>query len=93
MFKKNDEALLLARALILVAIVILAVGSLVMGIVLAVTVNAVLFLLTFAGLFLCMLLWVFSSLFLSYLCDIKLIRNKLYGESNDGLKEFLQAKK
>lgn len=89
MFKKNDEALLLARTLILVALVSLAVSSVITGFVLAFTVSAVLILITFAGLFLCFLLWVFTSLYLSYLCDIKLIRNKLYGESNDGLKDFL----
>ena len=28
-------------------------------------------------------------MFLTYLCDIKLIRNKLYGVDNDNLKVFL----
>ena len=29
---------------------------------------------------------------MSYLCDIKLIRNKLYGVENDNLKVFLEEK-
>ncbi len=28
---------------------------------------------------------------MSYLCGIKLIRNKLYGESNEGLDDFLKT--
>ena len=39
--------------------------------------------------FLCWLMWISSYLFLTYLCDIKLIRNKLYSVDNDNLKVFL----
>ena len=35
-------------------------------------------------------MWVFARLYLTYLCDIKLIRNKLYGTENDNLKVFLE---
>lgn len=40
--------------------------------------------------FLSWIMWVFSRLYLTYLCDIKLIRNKLYGTENDNLKVFLE---
>ena len=92
MFEKNDRALLTARIIIMVAIGILAVGSLAMGIALAVVFEAgVMFLTAFAGWFLCWLTWVFARLYLSYLCDIKLIRNKLYGECNEELEVFLKT--
>ena len=35
------------------------------------------------------ILWIFSKLMFSVLCDIKLIRNKLYELSNDNLKSFI----
>ena len=37
-------------------------------------------------------MWVYVRLLLSHLCDIKLIRNKLYGVDNDNLKVFLEEK-
>ncbi|MDE6667553.1 MAG: gas vesicle protein GvpG [Clostridia bacterium] len=92
MFERNDKALLTTRIIIMVIIEILAVLSLVMGIVLAVLVHGAMFLIAFAGWFFCWLLWVFARLYLSYLCDIKLIRNKLYCESNKNLEVFLKAK-
>lgn len=93
MFEKNDKALLTARIIINVIIGIFALLSLVMGIVLAVLVYWALFLTAVAGWLLCWIMWIFSSLYLSYLCDIKLIRNKLYGEDNDGLEAFLNTYK
>lgn len=92
MFQRNDKVLLTARTIIIVIIGIFAVLSLVMGIVLAVLVHGAMFLIAFVGWFFCWLLWVFARLYLSYLCDIKLIRNKLYGECNDDLEVFLKAK-
>ena len=92
MFERNDKALLTTRIIIMVIIGIFAVLSPVMGIVLAVLVHGAMFLLAFVGWFGCWLMWVFARLYLSYLCDVKLIRNKLYGESNDGLEVFLKAK-
>lgn len=92
MFQRNDKALLTTRIIIMVIISIFAVLSLVMGIVLAVLINGAMFLTAFAGWFLCWIIWVIARLYLSYLCDIKLIRNKLYGESNEGLEMFLKAK-
>ena len=93
MFTKNDKALLTTRIIIMVTIGILAIASLVAGIWLSVEAEEGLFILiTIAGWFVCWLAWVFARLYLSYLCDIKLIRNKLYGENNDDLEAFLKAK-
>ena len=90
MFERNDKALLTTRTIVIVIIGIFAVLSLVLGIVLAVEIDGVYFLFAFVGWFFCWLAWVFARLYLSYLCDIKLIRNKLYGESNYGLDVFLK---
>lgn len=91
MFEKNDRILFAAKIILYFAIFIFAVASLVLGIVLSIVMeSSVLFLVAFAGWFVCLLMWVFSKLLLSYLCDIKLIRNKLYGESNAKLERFLK---
>lgn len=92
MFYLNDKALLTTRKITIVVLWILAALSLILGIVLAVLEGGKWFLIAFAGWFLCWLLWVVARLYLSYLCDIKLIRNKLYGESNENLEVFLKAK-
>lgn len=92
MFERNDKALLTTRKIVMVIIGIFAVAFFVMGIVLAVLVHGALFLTAFLGWFLCWLCWVWARLYMSYLCDIKLIRNKLYGESNEGLEVFLKAR-
>ena len=93
MFQKNDSALLTARSIVLVVITLLAVGSFVAGIVLSIVAESALFvLIILGGWFFCWLLWVFARLYLSYLCDIKLIRNKLYGVSNENLAVFLVGK-
>lgn len=36
------------------------------------------------------IIWIFSKLIFSTLCDIKLIRNKLYQLDNDNLKSFIE---
>jgi len=91
MFQRNDKALITARIITLVVVIIFAVGSFAMGIALAIAIHGALFLTAFVGWFLCWLAWVFARLHLSYLCDIKLIRNKLYDESNAGLEVFLSS--
>lgn len=92
MFERNDKALLTTRIIIMVTIGILAVCSLAVGIILTVIINGLYFLVAVVGLFVCWLIWVFARLYMSYLCDVKLIRNKLYGENNDSLEVFLKAK-
>lgn len=90
MFERNDKALLTARKIIIFIIVIFAALSLAMGIVLAIQVHGAMFLLALGGWFGCWLMWVVARLFLSYLVDIKLIRNKLYDEKNTKLEVFLE---
>ena len=91
MFEKNDKALLTARIIVIVVISIFAVASFVLGIVLAQD-EGYLFLVAVVGWFLCWIMWVVARLYMSYLVDVKLIRNKLYGESNEGLEVFFKAK-
>ncbi len=91
MFEKNDKALLTAKTIVMVIIALFAIVSLIAGILLAVLIHVACIVLTFVLWFLCWLMWVFRRLHLSYLCDIKLIRNKLYDESNDGLEAFLKT--
>lgn len=90
MFLRNDKALLTTRIIIIITTVIFALISLIIGIVSAVQIHGAYFLLTVIGWFFCWLRWVIWKLILSYICDVKLIRNKLYGESNDGLNVFLK---
>ena len=91
MFERNDKYLLWVRIIYNVVLIICAVAFVVAGIILAMA-EPLYLLLSFGGLFVCWLGWVFISLYLSYLCDIKLIRNKLYGQSNDNLSVFLAKK-
>ena len=60
------------------------------ALILAVADSAVWLLLAFLGTFFIWLAWIFARLYLSYLCDIKLIRNKLYGADNDRLAAFIE---
>ena len=91
MFERNDKALLTTRVIVMVVIGFFVVASFAGGIALAVLVHGALFLVTFVGWFFCWLMWVFARLYMSYLVDIKLIRNKLYGESNEDLEVFLKG--
>ena len=91
MFEKNDKQLLTARIFLNVITWIFVIVGIVCGIVYLVDnsiVTGLLFLLLVP--FLSWIMWVFSRLYLTYLCDIKLIRNKLYGTENDNLKVFLE---
>ena len=90
MFQKNDKALISARKICLTFTIILAIAVFVGGIVVMNWVAYFGLLIWAVGAFLTWLSWVFSSLYLSYLADIKLIRNKLYDVKNDALKEFLE---
>ena len=93
MFQKNDKALISARKICLTFTIILAIAVFVGGIVVMNLDDDTAYfglLIWAVGAFLTWLSWVFSSLYLSYLADIKLIRNKLYDVKNDALKEFLE---
>lgn len=91
MFKKIDTILLTTKTITTMLIIICAVASLAVGVSLAVLINWVYFIVIFVGWIFCFLFWVFANLLISFLCDIKLIRNKLYGINNEHLKEFLDS--
>lgn len=91
MFDKNDKALLTTRKIAIVVLWICVVGVLVAAIIMAVE-DPIFLLIWPAGWFVCWIMWVAIRLRFSYLCDIKLIRNKLYNVDNDNLKVFLEAK-
>lgn len=90
MFEKNDKQLLTMRILLNVVTIIFVLLGVIFGIIYLAN-DAIALGLVFLLLipFLCWLMWVVARLFLTYLCDIKLIRNKLYGVDNDNLKVFL----
>ena len=90
MFEKNDKLLLVARVVTNVLALVQAIGSAVAGIVLsALDMLAVGLPLLLAVPFVTWVAWVFVRLYLSHVCDTKLIRNKLYGVGNDNLRAFL----
>lgn len=89
MFEKNDKQLLTVRIITDVVTWILAIAGIIVGIVLsALEMLAIGLPILFIVPFLSWLMWVYARLHLSYLCDIKLIRNKLYGVDSDNLNVF-----
>ena len=93
MFEKNDEQLLIVRILVNVGTWIGAIGGVIIGIVFSATGLLEVGLPILFGLpILSWVMWMYARLRLCYLCDIKLIRNKLYGVDNDNLKVFLEEK-
>ena len=90
MFEKNDGTLFTARVILNVVVWIFVLAGVISGIILLVNESTALGLVMLLLVpFMSWLMWVVARLFLTYLCDIKLIRNKLYGISNDYLKVFL----
>ena len=85
MFKNNDKVLQSYKLAIKIILWIFAISFVAMGIALAIVVSVVFILITPFGLLGCYALWLKVKLYLSYLYDIKLIRNKLYEESNEDL--------
>lgn len=93
MFEKNDKQLLIVRILVNVGTWIGAIGGVIIGIVFSATGLLEVGLPILFGLpILSWVMWMYARLRLCYLCDIKLIRNKLYGVANDNLKVFLEEK-
>ena len=85
MFEKNDKALFTARTLLIVVCLIFGIGGAIAGIVLCCIDEDMLAIglpLLFCGPFFAWLMWIFGQLSLNMMCDIKLIRNKLYGVGN-----------
>ena len=94
MFEKNDRQLLTVRIILNVVTWIFILAGIISGIILLVEEFIPLgFIMLLLIPFLSWLMWVVARLYLTYLCDIKLIRNKLYGVDNDNLKAFLETKR
>lgn len=93
MFEVNDKSLRTVRVILNVVTWIGVIACIICGIVLSALGMIEMGLpILFVGPFACWLMWVFGRLYLSYLCDIKLIRNKLYGVGNENLDVFLKTK-
>lgn len=93
MFNRNDYALFAARILLIIFFYVGIIASLVIGILCAVKIHWAFFLLIFAGWIATCISWIFARLMLSFFCDVKLIRNKLYIEENKKLEVFFKSKK
>lgn len=92
MFEKSDKTLPLLRLTIGILLIVLSVLYLVLGIVACVNgaaLNGVLYI--FAALALPVVGWVILSFTLACAADVKIIRNKLYGESNAPIAEYFTA--
>lgn len=93
MFEVNDKFLRTVRVILNVVTWIGVIACIICGIVLSALGMIEMGLpILFVGPFACWFSWVFGRLYLSYLCDIKLIRNKLYGVGNENLDVFLKTK-
>ena len=84
MFENNDKFLKIASTILKASVVVLiTLGCIVFLFCLFDSDNAGLgFILLITFLLSAGLTWVFGNLWLSFLCDVKLIRNKLYGDNN-----------
>lgn len=92
MFKKGDWFFLAAWIIFIVLTAAAVIASVVWPIAVAITFRNGLFALIIipclVGCFVFLVLW---NLLLSYLCDIKLVRNKLYGQRNDNLGVYVDT--
>lgn len=90
MFAKNDKFLETARVLADVFFLLELILCFTLAIVYTVLLKNALFLLILPfGAFLAWVIWIFVRVWLSLCCDVKFIRNKIYGKSNNNIKEFL----
>lgn len=92
MFKRNDYALKVARILLIISVILGSILSFVLGIVYAVKYEWWHIYIIPSGWLSCFIIWIFGRLILSFFCDVKLIRNKLYDEDNFNLEEFFEGK-
>ena len=89
MFKKNDKVYRIAHIAVYILLAIEVLASFIVPISTAVVYkNAVLILYVFPALIGCGIELLFIELIFSFLCDVKFIRNKLYGEDNSDLLNF-----
>ncbi len=94
MFEKNDRMLLTMNIVVNGFYFVSLAVVLITGITLsAIHKSGLYFIIAFFILFTETLLWVAMKLLLSFFCDVKLIRNKLYGENNDDLKVFFESRR
>lgn len=91
MFDKNDKTLLKFRIVCIAATALTAIFGIVFGIVLLAQ-GSLASGFTYLFLFpiLSWFLWLVMRLAMSFMCDVKLIRNKMYGTDCEMLKIFLQ---
>lgn len=83
MFHKYDKFWFWARIAMYILLFLSLAGAIIVPVVCAVQyVNAIYFLYIIPALIVCVVMWIFFELFFGMLLDIKLIRNKLYNESN-----------
>ena len=90
MFDKSDKALLTFRVLAMVFIIVVFLCGIVGGIILCISEQSLVIgiLVLVIMPFLCWIMWLSNRLVVSYMCDIKLIRNKLYELDNDKLSDI-----
>lgn len=89
-FQKNDRFLFAARIVFIVLTVIGVLASMIYPIYWAIKMENITY--VFFMIFLlaaCLIFYVFWNLLLSFLVDVKLIRNNLYQEDNANLHEFM----
>lgn len=92
MFDKSDKFLLVAKKIVDVSSIVCMVLLFVATVVLSITLSLFCLLMSVAMLF-CWLAWVGMRLLLAYMCDVKLIRNKLYELDNGSLKKLYEEDK
>lgn len=92
MFEKMDKVLFVARKIYIAALVIGITVLVILGVSLSAQTGNILYFFLYAvvGGISAFVIWTFIKLFLYMLCDIKLIRNKLYEKDNSLIKEFVE---
>lgn len=92
MFDKNDKILSTMRILLNVVTWILIIGGVILGIVFCFMYEGytIGLPLLFCVPVFALLMWASGRLVLNFLCDVKLIRNKLYDEGIENFKAFLE---
>ena len=93
MFDKNDRLLLIAKLVLNIIAILCIVTGVIVGIVLIAIQDGAFWTIGLTIL-LCVpigaaIVWLFLRLWLNYLCDVKLIRNKLYGNDDHMLNDFI----
>lgn len=88
MFEYNDGMLLAARIVANVLFALNSIIALVGGIVLSALSSAIFLLYGLIYILGSWVIWIIARLILSFICDVKLIRNKLYDQTNNNLAVF-----